>query len=125
MTPRDKWIAWNDGQRAANLQKIICNSRFLLLPWIQVKNLASFTLALALRQVAEDWNRVYAIKPVLVETLVDRQRFKGTCYKAANWICVGQTKGRGRNGPHNAGKSIKDIYVYPLVKDLWPSPSMR
>ncbi len=118
MTPRDKWIAWNDGQRAANLQKIICNSRFLLLPWIQVKNLASFTLALALRQVAEDWNRVYAIKPVLVETLVDRQRFKGTCYKAANWHFLGETTGRGRMDRVNRRRDLypKDIYVFPLTR---------
>jgi hypothetical protein len=93
MTPRDTWIAWDDVQRAANLQKIICNSRFLILPWVQVKNLASFTLTMALRQVADDWNSVYGIKPVLVETLVDGQRFKGTCYKAANWQYLGATTG--------------------------------
>ncbi|MFA7062075.1 MAG: Druantia anti-phage system protein DruA [Pedobacter sp.] len=118
MTCRDKWIAWDDRQRAKNLQKIICNSRFLILPWIQIKNLASFTLALALRQVADDWNRVYGIKPVLVETLVDRQRFKGTCYKAANWRYLGETTGRGRMDRVNRRRDLspKDIYVYPLTQ---------
>ncbi len=117
MAPRDQWIAWDDGQRARNLQKIICNSRFLILPWILVKNLASFTLALALRQVADDWNSVYGIRPVLVETLVDQQRFKGTCYKAANWQYLGVTAGRGRMDRENKrhGLSPKDIYGYPLT----------
>lgn len=117
MAPRDQWIEWDDGQRARNLQKIICNSRFLILPWVQVKNLASFTLALALRQVADDWNSVYGVRPVLVETLVDRQRFKGTCYKAANWQYLGVTSGRGRMDRENKrhGLSPKDIYVYPLT----------
>ena len=117
MTPRDIWIAWDDGQRAINLQKIISNSRFLILPWIQVKNLASFTLALASRQVADDWNSVYGIKPVLMETLVDRQRFKGTCYKAANWHYLGATTGRGRMDRENRRRDLspKDIYVYPLT----------
>jgi hypothetical protein len=117
MAPRDQWIAWDDGQRARNLQKIICNSRFLILPWIQVKNLASYTLALALRRVADDWNSVYGIRPVLVETLVDRQRFKGTCYKAANWQYLGVTAGRGRMDRENKRHGLfpKDIYAYPLT----------
>jgi hypothetical protein len=116
MAPRDKWVGWDDEQRIRNLQKIICNSRFLILPWIQVKNLASCVLSLALKQVADDWDSMYGIRPVLVETLVDRQH-KGTCYKAANWIKLGTTTGRGRMDCENKGPklSFKDIYVYPLT----------
>jgi hypothetical protein len=116
MAPRDQWIGWSDEQRRRNLQRIISNSRFLLLPWVQVKNLASFVLALALRQVVDDWESMYGIRPVMVETLVDRQRFKGTCYKAANWVHLGVTTGRGRMDQANRrqGLSSKDIYAYPF-----------
>jgi len=117
MAPRDQWIGWNDEQRRRNLQKIISNSRFLLLPWVLVKNLASFILARALRQVVDDWESMYGIRPVLVETLVDRERFKGTCYKAANWIHLGATTGRGRMDRENRRQGLwpKDIHVYPLT----------
>jgi hypothetical protein len=117
MAPRDQWLAWDDARRTNNLQQIIGNSRFLIFPWIQVKNLASCILALALRQVADDWHRIYGIKPVLVETLVDRQRFTGTCYQAANWIYLGTTTGRGRMDRENRRRDLcpKDIYVYPLT----------
>lgn len=117
MTPRDKWIEWNDVQRKRNLQKIINNSRFLIFPWVQVKNLASSVLALASRVVPDDWERVYGYRPVLLETLVDQRRFKGTCYKAANWVHVGTTTGRGRmdRGNKRQGKSPKEIYLYPLA----------
>lgn len=116
MASRDQWIGWNDEQRRRNLQGIISNSRFLLLPWVRVKNLASFVLALALRQVVDDWESMYGIRPVVAETLVDRQRFKGTCYKAANWIYLGVTTGRGRMDHANRRQGLfpKDIYVYPL-----------
>lgn len=117
MAPRDRWIGWNDEQRRRNLQKIISNSRFLLLPWVRVKNMASFILARALRQVVDEWESVYGIRPVLVETLVDRERFKGTCYKAANWIHLGATTGRGRMDRKNRRQGLrpKDIHVYPLT----------
>jgi Domain of unknown function (DUF4338) len=117
MAPRDLWLAWDNAHRTNNLQQIISNSRFLIFPWIQVKNLASCILALALRQVADDWHRIYGIKPVLVETLVDRQRFTGTCYQAANWIYLGTTTGRGRMDRENRRRDLcpKDIYVYPLT----------
>jgi hypothetical protein len=116
MAPRDGWIGWSDDQRKANLQKIINNSRFLLFPWVEVKNLASSALALAARVVADDWHRCYGYRPVLLESLVDRKRFKGTCYKAANWIHLGPTTGRGRmdRAHRRQGAAVKEIYVYPL-----------
>lgn len=118
MRPRDRWIGWNDEQRERNLQRIINNSRFLILPWVNVKNLASSVLALASRVVPGDWERCYGYRPVLLETLVDKRRFKGTCYKAANWIYAGTTTGRGRMDRYNErkGQSPKEIYVYPLMR---------
>ena len=118
MAARDHWIGWSDEQRKDNLQKIINNSRFLLFPWVQVKNLASSVLALAVRTVSQDWHGCYGYRPVLMETLVDQRRFKGTCYKAANWVHVGATTGRGRMDRENKrqGMAVKEIYVYPLSK---------
>lgn len=116
MAPRDRWIGWADDQRKTNLQKIVNNSRFLILPWIKVKNLASTALSLAVKSVLDDWQDAYGYRPVLMETLVDRKRFKGTCYKAANWVHVGKTTGRGRMDRDHSrdGAAIKEIYVYPL-----------
>ncbi len=116
MAPRDKWIGWNDEQRRYNLQKIINNSRYLILPYVTVKNLASSALALAVKTVPADWKKIYGYSPILIETLVDNKKFKGTCYKAANWIKVGTTTGRGRMDKNHKchGKAPKDIYVYPL-----------
>ena len=118
MAPRDRWIGWGDVQREHNLQKIVNNSRFLIFPWVKVKNLASSVLALASRKVPDDWERCYGYRPVLLETLVDKKRFKGTCYKAANWIHVGTTTGRGRMDRERKrqGVSPKEIYVYPLTR---------
>ncbi len=117
MALRDRWIGWSDEQRKANLQKIINNSRFLIFPWVEVKNLASSALALAVKTIPEDWQRIYGYRPVLMETLVDGNRFKGTCYKAANWIHMGKTTGRGRMDRANRkqGAAVKEIYVYPLT----------
>ncbi len=116
MAPRDRWIQWNDEQRKRNLQKIINNSRFLILPWVKVKNLASSVLAMAVKTIPDDWQTCYGYRPVLMETLVDQKRFKGTCYKAANWIHVGETTGRGRMDREKKrhGMAVKEIYVYPL-----------
>jgi hypothetical protein len=96
MAPRDRWIGWSHEQRQRNLQKIVNNSRFLIFPWVQVRNLASSVLALAVKTVPDDWQDCYGYRPVLMETLVAQERFKGTCYKAANWVHVGSTTGRGR-----------------------------
>ncbi len=113
--PRDQFIEWNHDQRKRNLSLVTNNARFLILPWIQSKNLASKILSLTARQLPNDWKEKYNIRPVLMESFVQKNRFAGTCYKAANWIKVGQTKGRGKLGP--PGKisvPIKDIWVYPL-----------
>jgi hypothetical protein len=117
MAPRDRWIGWNKEQRGKNLQRIINNSRFLILPWVQVKNLASAILALACRVVPGDWEQQYGRRPVLLETLVDTSRYRGTCYQAANWTHLGSTSGRGRQDREHArhGKAPKAIYVYPLI----------
>jgi len=113
--PRDRYIGWSHAQRQRNLALIVNNARFLILPWIQVKNLASMLLAKVAKQLPGHWQAIYGYHPVLLETFVDKTRFQGTCYKAANWVYLGQTKGRGKLGP--AGKRsvpIKDLWVYPL-----------
>jgi len=118
MQARDEWIGWSDEQRRGHLQRIVNNGRFLILPWVQVKGLASKILALSARQMPRDWESHYGYRPLLLETLVDASRFRGTCYRAANWIHVGQTAGRGRmDREHKAhGQAVKDIFVYPLVR---------
>lgn len=118
MAPRDAWIGWNAEQRKRNLQFIVSNSRFLIPPHVSVRGLASMILSLAARHLPDDWERLYGYRPLLIETLVERARFSGTCYKAANWIHLGCTQGRGRMDREHAahGKSIKDIYVYPLCR---------
>jgi hypothetical protein len=119
MQARDEWIGWSDRQRRHNLQWIVSNGRFLILPWVHVKGLASKILALSARQMTRDWESRYGHRPLLLETLVDAARFRGTCYRAANWIHVGQTTGRGRMDREHAshGRAIKDIYLYPLARD--------
>jgi hypothetical protein len=119
MQARDEWIGWNDEQRRCHLQWIVNNGRFLVLPWVRVKGLASKILALSARQMPHDWEIRYGCRPLLLETLVDAARFRGTCYRAANWIRVGQTAGRGRmDREHTAhGQAVKDIYLYPLVRN--------
>jgi len=113
--PRDQLIGWTHEQRKRNLHLIINNSRFLILPWVQSKNMASKILATAARRIARDWQHRYHYQPVLLETFVEQGRFTGTCYSAANWQYAGETKGRGKLGP--SGKKsvpIKDIWLYPL-----------
>ena len=113
--PRDNFIGWSHAQRQCHLPLVVNNARFLILPWIQVKNLASKILGMAVKQVPKDWQERYAIKPVLMETSVETDRLAGICYNAANWIHVGKTKGRGKLGP--SGKQsvpIKEILLYPL-----------
>jgi len=113
--PRERFIGWSDAQRQNHLHLVVNNARFLILPWVRSKNLASKILALAARRLPQDWQQRYAYRPVLLETFVEQHRFTGTCYQAANWLHVGHTKGRGKLGP--AGKQsvpIKDVWLYPL-----------
>lgn len=116
MAARDAWIGWSDGERTRNLQLIVNNSRFLILPWVRVKGLASKILGACARQLPRDWEKLYGYRPLLLETLVDAGRFRGTCYRAANWMALGQTTGRGRMDREHAahGEAVKDLYVYPL-----------
>jgi hypothetical protein len=118
MAARDRWIGWNDGERARNLQYIVNNSRFLIMPWVRVKGLASKILGACARQLPADWEKLYGYRPLLLETLVDAGRFRGTCYRAANWMALGQTSGRGRMDREHAahGEAVKDLYVYPLCR---------
>jgi hypothetical protein len=117
MKARDQWIGWDDARRGTSLQHIVNNSRFLVLA--EVRNLATAMLAATLRRLRSDWTRQYAVEPLLVETLVDQKRFHGGCYRAANWIELGETTGRGRMDKANErhGAEVKTILVYPLVKN--------
>ena len=120
MAPRDTWIGWSDQARRANLPRVVNNARFLILPWVEVPHLASHILSLAARQMPADWLAAYGVEPLLLETLVDRP-YTGTCYRAANWICVGQTQGRGRmDRTHQAQGTCKDILLYPLESHWRP-----
>ena len=112
---RDHFIGWDEASIKRHLDQVVCNSRFLILPQVKVKNLASYVLSLCIKRLPNDWYDLYGIEPVLLETFVEQSRFKGTCYQASNWIYVGTTKGRGRQDKeNNYGLSIKDVYVYPL-----------
>ena len=116
---RERFIGWSEQQRQKNLQLVINNARFLVLPWIQSKGLASKILALAARQLPKDWKHRYGFEPVLLETFVEYERHKGTCYKAANWVNVGRTAGRGKKSTSHKGLiPAKDIWLYPLRKNF-------
>ena len=116
---RDCYIGWNKLERESNLDKIVNNHRFLILPWIQVPHLASHVLSRVLRRLSSDWETKYGHPVVLAETFVEQARFKGTCYKAANWIHLGETTGRTRNDVHTCIHApIKSVLVYPLRKDF-------
>jgi Druantia protein DruA len=112
---RDQWIGWTDTVRKKRLQRIVSNSRFLIVASVQVKGLASHVLSLVSRKLPEDWYQSYRVRPVLLETFVEQQRYRGTCYRAANWICLGQTRGRGRmDREHRGSEPVKTVWVYPL-----------
>ena len=117
--PRDQLIGWSTDQRKRNLHLIINNARFLILPWIRCKNLASRILALTAKRLPDDWQTSYAYRPVLLETFVEKPRFTGTCYKAANWQLLGDTQGRGKlDTLHRHAQPIKSIWIYPLARDF-------
>lgn len=113
--PRDTFIGWSHETRAENIALIAGNSRFLILPWIRIPYLASYLLGTVSRRISSDWVQKYNHPVCLLETFVEKDRFQGTCYKAANWQCLGETTGRTRNGQRVDPLSpIKQVYVYPL-----------
>lgn len=117
MGVRDRWIGWDEAARRRHLQRVVNQSRFLILPWVRVRNLASHVLGKMVREFPAAWQQRYGIRPVLVETLVDGRRYAGTCYQAANWRYLGQTQGRGRQDRHHQrhGACPKKVFVYPLI----------
>lgn len=116
---RDRYIGWSSDIRKKNLHLIAYNSRFVILRWVRVRYLASHLLARMTKVVPVDWQRVYNHRIYFLETFVDTTRFKGSCYKAANWKYLGDTTGRGKNDQtHKANRSIKAVWGYPLSKDF-------
>jgi hypothetical protein len=117
MAPRDQFIGWSDEVRQRNLPLVINNSRFLIFPGMKIPHLASHILSRAARQLRLDWRDRYAVDPLVLETLVDRERYNGTCYRAANWVSVGFTQGRGRmDRDRKTNGSRKEIFLYPLQR---------
>ncbi len=116
---RDAFIGWTPAQRQAQLPQVANNSRFLILPWVRVPELASHILGRVARRIAADWLGRYGHRVALLETFVERGRFRGTCYRAANWICLGQTQGRTRQDrQHTLQAPVKDVWVYPVQADF-------
>lgn len=120
MAVRDHWIGWDTEQRVRNLPLVVNNSRFLILPWVRVAGLASKILAQCAARLQQDWPQRYGCQPALLESLVDSTRFNGTCYRAANWVFLGLTQGRGRMDRHHQAKRLapKLIFVYPLHRNF-------
>lgn len=119
MGPRDRFIGWTPAVRRRNLHLLAYNTRFLILPWVQVPHLASHILGLMARRLSADWEALYGHPVHYLETFVDRERFAGTCYRAANWRCLGQTTGRGiKDKAHKVTLPIKDVLGYPLRRDF-------
>ena len=115
---RDAFIGWDHATREANIHKVVNNVRFLIFPWVRIKNLASKLLAANIRTLADDWRNYYRQTVTLLETFIEKDRFAGICYKAANWQYVGLTQGRGRNDIRNErSKPVKAVYLYPLQKN--------
>ena len=119
MSARERWIGWEEHRRRERLQHVVNQSRFLIVPWVRVKNLASTILSQSVRRVRQDWREDFGVEPWLAETLVDSARYSGVCYRAANWILVGTTSGRGRmdRGHQRHGAQPKSVWVYPLSRD--------
>ena len=116
---RDAYVGWDRDTRERNLQWLTNNTRFLILPWVVVPHLASHVLGLITRRIRADWQSKYGHPVYALETFVDRERFQGTCYRAANWLRLGATRGRTRNDrEHSIRAAVKDVYLYPLVADF-------
>jgi hypothetical protein len=115
---RDRFIGWSGEQRKRNLQFVVNNARYLIPPWVKCHNLASRILSMAAKRLPDDWQQHYGYRPVLLETFVHKDRFNGTCYRAANWIHVGQTSGRGKLGGNQPLLPIKHVFLYPLNRNF-------
>lgn len=116
---RDDHVGWSYEARNLNIRYVANNSRFLILPWIRISNLATHVLSRAVQALPSDWERIYGYPLHLAETFVDRSRFAGTCYKAANWIRVGQSRGHAKKqGRFYYHGNCKDVYLYPLIQDF-------
>jgi len=114
---RDRYIGWTAEARRRNIRFVAYNTRFLILPWVRVEHLASHILGRMAARVSEDWQRMYAHPIYFLETFVDPERFRGTCYRAANWVFLGKTTGRGKQSNSYApNRSIKEVLGYPLTK---------
>jgi hypothetical protein len=119
LAPRDRFIGWSKEQRQTGIGRIAYNSRFLLLPWVKVPHLASHLLARVAPIVSADWQKLYHHPIDLLETFIDPERFRGSCYRAAHWIYLGQSTGRGKADlTHRANRSLKELWVYPLRRDF-------
>jgi hypothetical protein len=119
LSGREEWIGWTAAQKKARLFLIVNQSRYLIFPYVHIRNLSSRALSLATKRLPADWLERYYYEPVLIETFVDTDLYKGTSYLAANWTLIGQTKGRGRNDRYGEYSfSVKDIYMYPLRRDF-------
>lgn len=117
--PRDRFIGWSADARGHHLRTVVNNDRFVILPWVQIKCLASFLLSTAVQRLRRDWQTVYGHDLALVESFVEKERFAGSAYAAANWMVVGQTAGRGRNDRrHDQAAPLKSIWLYPLRQDF-------
>ena len=115
LADRDNWIGWKTKDREQRLNLVINNSRFLILPWVKVANLASHALAIVTQQIADDWHQAHGYRPVLIETFVDSSHYQGTCYRAANWSLIGETSGKDWQNPaNNKDGTIKHLFVFPL-----------
>ena len=114
---RDRYIGWSQEARRRNIRFLAYNTRFLILPWVRVKHLASHILGRMAARISEDWQRMYGHPIYFLETFVDPERFRGTCYRAANWVVLGKTTGRGKqSNSYVPNRSIKEVLGYPLTK---------
>lgn len=115
---RDAFIGWDSASRESNIHQVVNNVRFLILPWVRITHLASKLLAANIRRLPRDWHDYYRQPVALLETFVEKDRFKGTCYKAAGWQYVGLTRGRGKYDQHTYSKPVKAVYLYPLARNF-------